>query len=78
MKPCPDNRETMKKINIIDAGGVEKRARAYREACAFVLGTPATELVEIESHFFPGIDRQVKIIRVRNLFNTVPLRGYMK
>jgi NitT/TauT family transport system substrate-binding protein len=33
--------------------------RAYRKACAYVLETPATELAEQETRFFPGIDRNV-------------------
>jgi NitT/TauT family transport system substrate-binding protein len=32
---------------------------AYRRACAFVLQTSASELAEMEAHFFPGIDREV-------------------
>jgi NitT/TauT family transport system substrate-binding protein len=35
--------------------------RAYRNACAFILETPAAELAEMQAHFFPGIDRQVLI-----------------
>jgi NitT/TauT family transport system substrate-binding protein len=33
--------------------------RAYRQACAFVLETPAGELAALESQFFPRIDREV-------------------
>jgi NitT/TauT family transport system substrate-binding protein len=35
--------------------------RAYRQACAFVLETPASELAALESQFFPRIDREVLI-----------------
>jgi NitT/TauT family transport system substrate-binding protein len=35
--------------------------RAYRQACAFVLETPASEIAALESHFFPRIDREVLI-----------------
>jgi NitT/TauT family transport system substrate-binding protein len=35
--------------------------RAYREACAFILKTPASDLAKLEAHFFPGIDREVLI-----------------
>jgi NitT/TauT family transport system substrate-binding protein len=35
--------------------------RAYRQACAFVLETPASELAALESQFFPRIEREVLI-----------------
>ena len=35
--------------------------RAYRQACAFVLETPASELADLEARFFPAIDRDVLI-----------------
>ncbi len=35
--------------------------RAYRQACAFILETPASELAALESQFFPRIDREVLI-----------------
>ncbi len=35
--------------------------RAYRKACALVLEASASELADLEMHFFPGIDRGVLI-----------------
>ena len=35
--------------------------RAYRQACRFVLDTPAKEIAALEAGFFPNIERQVLI-----------------